>query len=145
SPARTSRRSSSTGRTAPSCLGGATSSQSTPTGHRLLSRGRSGGDGRSSSGSTPRRRRAGGTEWPSPRHWPPTVPTPPPSSPRRSSAPRSRTSDRATLGRHESRRLTVFGSDEASQGEVGRRDLFHILELNPLRTIDHLGLQGSGR
>src|SRR5262249_9849958 len=36
----------------------------------------------------------------------------------------------------------------ASQGEVGHRDDFHILELNhilglnPLRTIDHLGLQG---
>src|SRR5215510_7372922 len=39
-------------------------------------------------------------------------------------------------------------SDEASQGEVGHRDDFHILELNhilglnPLRTIDHLVLQG---
>src|SRR5262249_36974538 len=45
-------------------------------------------------------------------------------------------------------------SDEASQGEVGHRDDFHILELNhilglnpsrglnPLPTLDHLGLQG---
>src|SRR5262245_41117935 len=42
-------------------------------------------------------------------------------------------------GRH----TNELSSDETSQGEVGRRDHFHILELDPLCTIDHLRLQGQ--